>query len=103
MLRVRVGRESIESAKCADLVNNLTLTEQFPAKKRQAAIFCWTRTMAGRYKFSSAETKVGDALAQHPFKMAGVVGLQQCRFARQVKVPQPRDPETQGRSAFHGR
>src|SRR6476469_5021585 len=37
--------------------------------------------------------RVRDALAQHALEMGGVVRLQQRGFARQVEVPQARDPE----------
>ena len=40
--------------------------------------------------------------AQHALEMAGVVGLQQRCFARQVQVPQARDPEAQGAGAQQG-
>ena len=42
---------------------------------------------------------MGDALAQHPLEVRGVMGLEHGRLARQMEVPQAGDPEPQGPGA----
>ena len=50
---------------------------------------------------SIAAQRVLHALLQHALEMRGVVRLQHAGFARQIKVPQARYPESQRRSPHH--
>ena len=52
--------------------------------------------------FMSGRYRVSHALAQHPFKVGGVVGFQHGGFPGQVVVPQPGNPETQRAGAQQG-
>src|SRR5690349_7470960 len=47
--------------------------------------------------------RLGAALQQHPLEVGRVVRLQDLRVARQVHVPQAREPEAEGAGAHHRR